>query len=78
MNVIMKNEESQLLFLIAQDFLKLNNLQQISIGQKLKILDLNAAFWAPKTVEETVFTMAYKDNKLIDLVRETHKALYDS
>lgn len=74
----MKHENSQILFLVAQEFLKLTNLQQIKIGQKLKILDLNACFWAPKTVEEVVFVQAYKNNQMIELIRETNNVLYES
>ena len=76
MIVYMKNDSAEILFLVAQDFLKLSHNEQLKIGIKLKLFDTNAAFWAPKTVEETVFRLCYKNNLIPVLVKEMYQILY--
>jgi hypothetical protein len=60
---------SELLFLVATEFVALTDRQKLNIGMKLNLIDFHSFCFTTKVIEETVFTRAYQKNKIADLVK---------
>lgn len=66
-----------LLFMVAQDFVQLNALQQMNIGIKLEVVGVETAMLQPQAMAELVFANSYKMGKMPDLIREMRNYLYE-
>lgn len=70
----MNNDTHEMLFLVANEFLTLDNHQKLKIGLKLGLVGVAALMYSPNHLEEMVFSMAYKKNKLALLVKEIQRS----
>ncbi len=61
---------NEILFLVAEEFVELSDQQKFAIGIKLGLVTVGAALYSPKHLEEMVFSMAYKKNKIAELVKQ--------
>lgn len=71
------NPNHELLFLIADEFLQLTDLQQLNVGVRLGLIDFGGFCRTPQVIQETVFRNAYKRNMLAKLVVEIGKAKHE-
>lgn len=77
MNVHMRNESHELLFIVASEFIELNHNQQRQVGFRLGLIDFNALCMSSTTIEEMIFTNAYSQNKMFKLVTEIQKIKHE-
>lgn len=67
-----------MLFLVARDFVQLNSLQQRNIGIKLGLAGVGIfANSSDDEVAHMVFSLAYKNKKISELVRLMRPYLYE-
>lgn len=67
------NDTHELLFLVATEFIDLSDRQRLEIGLKLGLVNIAAACYSPKHLEEQVFANAFKQNKMASLIKEIEK-----
>ncbi len=70
---MLENSTPELLLSVALEFLKLNDRQKLQIGMKLGLINISAAALSPSLLSEKVFTEAYKQSRLFNLITEIGK-----
>lgn len=68
----------EILYLIASDFAQLTSVQQKNVGIRLGLVQINIiANQDEEIVAQTIFSKAYKDNKMPELLKEMRKYIYE-
>jgi hypothetical protein len=73
----MFNNIHEILFLIAQDFVRLTPLQQVNVGIRLEICGVDAAVLPTDEIGLVIFKAAYEKGKIPGLVKEMRQYLYE-
>lgn len=73
----MLNNTTEILFLVARDFVQLTPLQQVNVGMKLELCGVDAAMLPPEDIGVMIFKSAYKKGKIPSLLREMRHYLYE-
>lgn len=74
---MMLNNIHEILFMVAQDFVKLTPLQQINVGIRIEVCGAEAGALPIEEIGETIFKSAYNQNKIQALVKEMRQYLYE-
>lgn len=62
------NQQNELLFQVALEFLKLSDKQKTDIGMRLGLINLNAMTLEPGKLDEVIFSNAYRQQKVYRLM----------
>jgi hypothetical protein len=74
---VLNTKTAEVLYYVAEDFVKLTFLQKFNIGLDLKFIDPQEVELSEEEVEERVFTGMYRTHKLSEFVNLVYKVMHD-